>query len=69
MDEDAAREWLLANGWEVERASLYDEEDVEGWCWTHPNRLGDYCEIGDWADLPTVPESLIELAEQERNVS
>lgn len=68
MTEQEARDWLLANGWTVERASLYDEEGVEGWCWSHPDYMVDRCEIGDWHYPPTVPDSLVELAEQAANV-
>lgn len=40
--------WALANGWAVEKASLYDEEGVEGWRWTDP-RGNEYSVIGDWS--------------------
>ena len=63
MSEDEARAWLLANGWTVETASLYDEEGVEGWRWSHPDRMIDLCEIGDWSDPPPVPSELMRIAE------
>lgn len=47
---------LTVYGWEVEKASLYDEEGVEGWRWTEPNGTEHY-EIGDWNELPTWPDS------------
>ena len=47
---------LFLDGWQVEKASLYDEEGVEGWRWTRGN--DEYTEIGDWSELPTIPEQL-----------
>lgn len=48
---------LLLYGWDVIRVSLYDEEGVEGWRWEDPGG-NDYCEIGDWNDLPEMPEEV-----------
>jgi hypothetical protein len=45
----------LMDEWTVERRSLYDEEGVEGWCWTTPS--GDeFYEIGIWDELPPWPD-------------
>lgn len=47
---------LALHGWEVHRASLYDEEGVEGWCWTdHAGH--EYHDVGDWTEAPPWPES------------
>lgn len=46
----------LFNGWTVSKVSLYDEEGVEGWKWESPAG-NEYCEIGDWHELPTWPDS------------
>ena len=48
---------LLAQGWTVEKASLYDEEGVDGWMWTSPNGQ-EFCEMGDWDKEPPIPEHL-----------
>jgi len=46
----------VALGWSYEKASLYDEEGVEGWRWTSP--AGDtFDEIGGWNEAPVVPEA------------
>ena len=47
---------LVIQGWTFEKATLYDEEGVEGWRWTEPNGTEHY-EIGDWSELPTWPDS------------
>jgi hypothetical protein len=50
--------WLLTIGdWTVSRASLFDEEGVEGWKWTGP-RGQEHCAIGDWREVPPLPDSL-----------
>jgi hypothetical protein len=63
--DDAANHLLALDklGWSVERASLYDQEGIEGWRWTDP-RGKEYEEIGDWAEPPTVPEAA-EIAARE----
>lgn len=48
---------LLAAGWTVDKALLYDEECVEGWTWTSPTGK-EFTEIGDWSDPPVVPEEM-----------
>jgi hypothetical protein len=45
---------LFSDGWVVERASLYDEEGVEGWIWTSPRGV-THCVIGSWDDGPELP--------------
>lgn len=47
---------LLRYNWTVDKVSLYDEEGVEGWCWTEPNGR-EHTEIGDWNELPPWPDS------------
>src|SRR5690606_9601390 len=34
---------------EPEKASLYDEEGIEGWRWTHPDGR-EWTETGDWSE-------------------
>jgi hypothetical protein len=46
---------LAIAGWTVERASLYDEEDVKGWRWIEPKHGSAYCAIGQWHELPAWP--------------
>ncbi len=36
---------------EPDRVSLYDEEAVEGWRWTHPDGREWYAQ-GDWNEPP-----------------
>lgn len=36
MTDKEMTELALAQGWQVEPVSLYDEEGVEGWLWTSP---------------------------------
>jgi hypothetical protein len=58
---------LTAKGWTVERASLYDEEGVEGWRWMGPGwpfsaeGRDELHEIGDWHDLPAIPDCLLDV--------
>lgn len=47
---------LCLLGWSVDKVSMYDEEGVEGWRWTDPQGH-EYCEAGDWNDLPPLPEA------------
>lgn len=65
-DEERAREWLLANGWNTTKESWYDEEGVEAFRWDppdgYPEGVGEYdCgEMGDWGEPAPVPEVLID---------
>jgi hypothetical protein len=47
-----ALEIIVACG-QAEKASLYDEEGLEGWRWTHPDGR-DWTEVGSWDDGPPV---------------
>jgi hypothetical protein len=58
--QQQAYEYALKNGWEVDQVSLYDEEGVEGWCWTSPDG-NEYYEVGDWYSTPEVPEEVFSL--------
>jgi hypothetical protein len=53
-DEQARADAFVAAGWKAERASLYDEEGVEGWRWTDPQGDNDYTVMGHW-DEPAPP--------------
>ncbi len=55
--------YLIFDGWEVSKKSLYDEEGVEGWLW-NKNYEREYAEIGDWDELPTMPEIIEEIADK-----
>jgi hypothetical protein len=48
---------LLANGWTVQKVSMYDEEGVEGWQWTAPDGREENV-IGDWEGAPPVPPEI-----------
>jgi hypothetical protein len=50
----------LAAGWRYDCALLYDEEGVEGFCWTGPNgeELISHVAGGAWANGPEVPDEL-----------
>lgn len=52
--------WALLNGYAVERASLYDEEGVEGWRWTAPDGEELGSEIGDHEEVPAMPDGLFD---------
>ena len=56
--------YLLLNDWSVSRASLYDEEGVEGWRWENYNSGDAYAEIGVWEELPAMPEQMEEIADK-----
>lgn len=56
MDLPDALRRLVLPGWEVCRASLYDEEGIEGWRWTDPDG-NEYYEVGDWSEPPTWPDA------------
>jgi len=58
--EQQAYEYALQNGWDVDKVSLYDEEGVEGWCWTSPDG-NEYYVVGDWNDTPEAPEEVFSL--------
>lgn len=49
---------LLREGWEVEPASLYDEEGVEGWVWVSPND-NEQAVIGGWDEIPPTPDDIL----------
>ncbi len=55
--------YLLLDDWRVSKASLYDEEGIEGWLWDD-YRGEEYAEIGDWEELPTMPEIVEEIADK-----
>ncbi|UTC29752.1 hypothetical protein BAJUN_01220 [Bajunvirus bajun] len=67
MDQRDAfdRAILFGRGWSAEKTSLFDEEGVDGWQWSHPEVMQDYGFIGDWEQPAPVEMSLIE-AEEER---
>lgn len=48
---------LFKEGWRAEKTSLYDEECVEGWLWSHPDGR-EYSVIGDWNGDPEIPAEL-----------
>lgn len=57
----------LELGWEVEPASLFDEEGVEGWAWTSPEGYEESV-VGEWNETPPLPMSLyLELTEEKVN--
>jgi hypothetical protein len=59
LEELIAGFWALTvGGWDVVRASLYDEEGVEGWRWDGPN-YEEIAELGDWQEPPPVPDRVI----------
>jgi hypothetical protein len=47
-------DFLLANGWDVVKRSLYDEEGIEGWEWMSPAG-NSYVVTGDWGKAPPLP--------------
>jgi hypothetical protein len=52
---------------ELEMVSLYDEEGVEGWRWTHPDGR-EWSEIGDWSESePMHPIARAAIAKAEGN--
>lgn len=52
--------WALTQGgWDVVKASLYDEEAVEGWMWTDATDT-NYTIIGDWSELPPIDDRVRE---------
>ena len=55
--------YLLLDGWDVEAASLYDEDGVEGWKWTHHTNFNEFYETGLWDELPALPEELEQIAD------
>lgn len=48
---------LFKEGWRAEKTSLFDEEGVEGWLWSHPDGR-EYSVIGDWQADPEIPAEL-----------
>lgn len=54
---------LLLEGWEVETASLYDEEGVDGWRWFDPSHE-EYYEIGIHEEMPVIPKELEAIADE-----
>lgn len=47
---------LFNKGWTVEKASLYDEEGVEGWRWFDENYDERSTVIGSWTEEPPLPD-------------
>lgn len=65
--ETEAALWALSIGeWDVQRVSLYDEEGVEGWRWTGPTSVEGHAEIGDWSELPPVPDVVMDAYDRWR---
>ncbi len=54
---------LEAMGWDVTQTSLYDEEAVEGWCWSKGSR--EIYEIGSWSEPPEIPDELQALLSEQ----
>ena len=54
QDPEAQR--MLDAGWEVEKTSLFDEEQVEGWSWINPETGQWLCAIGSHNEPPVAPE-------------
>ncbi len=54
--------YLLLDDWIISKASLYDEEGIEGWVWERDGN--EYAEMGDWCELPTMPEIIEEIADK-----
>ena len=48
---------VLLLGWDIERASLFDEEGVEGWRFTSPSG-SEYHIVGDWGELPDLADGV-----------
>lgn len=48
---------LFKAGWSAEKTSLYDEEGVEGWLWSHSDGR-EYSVIGDHGGDPVIPAEL-----------
>ena len=55
---------LILLGWEYSKASLYDDEGIEGWLWVNDDNLEEYAEIGEWDEPPEIPETLIDIADK-----
>ena len=49
--------YKLASECDLGKASLYDEEGVEGWQWTHPSGR-EWYETGDWDESPPIHPEL-----------
>lgn len=47
---------LFLEGWSVQKASFYDEEGLEGWCWTSPDASQEIDEVGNWDESPPLPD-------------
>lgn len=47
---------LILQEWSVRKASLYDEEGVEGWIWTDAGGI-EYTVHGSWDELPSWPDA------------
>ena len=62
--EAGLRNQLILSRWDVEQASLYDEEGVEGWTWTSPDGT-EYSEVGSHDEPPPIPDQALKfLADQ-----
>jgi hypothetical protein len=64
ITDDMIREQALLLGWSIEPVSLYDEEGVEGWCWTTPagqHGQSAWTESGSWTKPAPVPEEVSEM--------
>jgi hypothetical protein len=46
----------IAAGWDVSKASLYDEEGIEGWRYTSPDGISEFSIIGDWEGGPVLDD-------------
>jgi hypothetical protein len=50
----------IVSGWSVRKASLYDEEGIEGWLWTSPSGE-EFAATGDWDEPPVIPDDMRKL--------
>lgn len=51
---------LWANGWTVDKTTLYDEGGVEGWEWFDHNGTLVATTIGSWESYPEIPDTVYE---------
>lgn len=57
---------LFNRGWTATPVSLYDEEGVEGWRWEDAEGNERGTVMGDWSELPPLPEDLATELEREK---
>lgn len=58
---------LFAAGWTAHPASLFDEEGVEGWRWEDAKGNERSTVIGNWNELPPLPDCELPSDRNEEN--